>query len=158
MQHSNRSFTKYGIEQGFIFGEDPVQQRNQFSFQISCRIKRIGSASAQFPECQPIMGSGFQSKHDLTFHIGQFSYLLQKKIVSGAVVAETECLADALSILCNDDSFVAPLGNVDPNDEHGAASAFPVEVQTIPHVLMSHTLHGDLRRENSRIPLIHEIP
>ena len=38
------------------------------------------------------------------------------------------------------------------------APAFPVDVQTAPHVLMSHILHRNLRKDHSRIRLIHEIP
>ena len=68
------------------------------------------------------MGSGHHGEHDLAFHICQFPYLLQKQIISGAVVSEAECLADDLALLGNDARLMAPLGNVDPNDVLGVGT------------------------------------
>jgi len=46
----------------------------------------------------------------------------QKKIVAGTVIPEAECLADNLAILSDDDGFVTPFGNVDPDNEHSVGT------------------------------------
>lgn len=68
------------------------------------------------------MGGGFHGKYELALYESQLPYLLQQLIISGAVVSEVECLADDLAIFSDDDCFVTPLGNVDPNDEHGVGT------------------------------------
>ena len=55
-------------------------------------------------------------------------------------------VADNLVVLGYDDRLVVPLGNVNPNNKHGVAPTFPINAQTVPHVLMSHTLYRNLRR------------
>jgi hypothetical protein len=50
--------------------------------------------------------------------------LLQQKIVPGAAVFEAERFADGVSVLVNNDPFVAPLGDVDPDDKHNAHLPF----------------------------------
>ena len=70
------------------------------------------------------MGGGFHGKYDLAFYPRLFPRLFQELIVSCAVVAETEWLADNLAVLGDDDRLMVPLAMSIPNDEHGVVPAF----------------------------------
>ena len=68
------------------------------------------------------MGGGFHGKYELALYESQLPHLLQQLIISGAVVSEVECLADDLAILSDDDGFVTPFGNVNPDNEHSVGT------------------------------------
>ena len=68
------------------------------------------------------MGGGFHGEYDLALYKGQSPYLFQSQIVAGTVIPEAECLADNLAILSDDDGFVTPFGNVDPDNEHSVGT------------------------------------
>ena len=51
-QHCNRSLPEKRIKHRLVFRKGPVQEGNQFPFQVSRHIDQIGAVAAQLPKCQ----------------------------------------------------------------------------------------------------------